>query len=302
MKQPKHLTKGSLIGITCPSGYVSKERVAYSIEVLERWGFRVTLGKTVGNEHFYFSGKDNERLSDLQSMMDNPEIESIIMARGGYGMSRIIDAINFTAFLQQPKWICGFSDITVLHNHIQANYQIPTLHSPMSGHFKPSTENEDFLLSFYKELTGETVSIYAEPTHFNKQGIAEGILTGGNLALVTHLTGSNSEVDTDGKILFLEDVGEYLYNIDRMMMQLKRAGKFNNLAGLVFGGFTDLKDTERPYGQVVEELLLDKVKEYNFPVCFHFPVGHQDINYTLALGNYYSLTVTETGGVLEKVK
>lgn len=298
MQQPPFLRPGATIGITCPAGFVSHERVAYAITVLERWGYKVIKGATVGTEYHYFSGDDNARLRDLQSMLDNPEMDAIVMGRGGYGMSRIIDQIDFTKFKKHPKWICGFSDITVLHNHIHANLHIATLHSPMCGAFKPETEHSDYLLSFKKALTGEALDYAVPNSALNCIGKATGILTGGNVAILAHLTGSVSEVDTDGKILFIEDIGEYLYNLDRMLLNLKRAGKFDKLKGLVIGSFTDMQDTERPFGETVAHILWDKVKEYDYPVLFNFPCGHQDINYTLSLGLPHTLEVTTNGGRL----
>ena len=298
MTQPKFLKAGAVIGITCPSGYISFDRVGYCIKLLEEHGFKVKLGNTIGTEHFYFSGTDAQRLADLQAMLDDPTIDAILMGRGGYGMSRLVDALDYTTFIKHPKWLCGFSDITILHNHIQANYGIATLHSPMCGHFKPDTANEPFLQTFFDALTGNTLNYGTLPAQYNRHGEAQGILTGGNLALLAHAIGSASEVDTAGKILFIEDVGEYLYNIDRMMLQLKRAGKLDHLVGLIFGGFTDLQDTQRPFGQSVVEILWDKVKEYQYPVCFHFPCGHQEINYTLKMGARHSLQVNENGGSL----
>jgi len=298
MIHPPFLKKDAVIGITCPSGYVSEERVAYSLKVLQNWGFHVKKGKTVGTEHFYFSGTDEQRLADLQEMLDDPTIDAILMGRGGYGMSRIIDALDFTAFLEKPKWICGFSDITVLHSHIQANYGTATIHSPMCSAFKPETEHEAYLETLCKALKGEKLSYTTPASPYNRAGTASGILTGGNLAILAHLTGSVSEVGTADKILFIEDIAEYLYNIDRLMLNLKRAGKLDEIKGLIVGGFTDLQDTERPFGQKVEELILDKVKEYDYPVCFNFPCGHQEINYTLTLGMEHTLTVDENGGLL----
>jgi muramoyltetrapeptide carboxypeptidase len=298
MNHPSYLKAGSVIGITCPSGFVSHDRVKYAIEILQRRGYNVKIGTTVGTEHFYFSGTDAQRLADLQQMMDDPQIEAILMGRGGYGMSRIIDALDFTAFKQKPKWVCGFSDITVLHNHIQAQLQLPTLHSPMCGAFKPETEQLNYLQTFFSALQGNAVSYNVPPSSFNRTGAAEGILTGGNLAILAHLTGSASEVDTAGKILFIEDVGEYLYNIDRMLLNLKRAGKLDRIKALIVGGFTDLQDTERPFGQTVEEIIRDKVKEYSYPICFNFPCGHQEINHTLRLGMAHSLKVDENGAQL----
>lgn len=299
INHPPYLKRGSVIGITCPAGYVSNERVAGAIDILQDWGFRVKLGNTIGAEHFYFSGTDELRRQDLQVMLDDPEVDAILMGRGGYGMSRIIDQLDFTKFKKKPKWICGFSDIVVLHSHVQATLQMPTMHSPMCGAFTPETENSDHLKNFYAALTGEALHYHTPASQFNRQGETKNILTGGNLAILAHLTGSVSEVDTFGKILFIEDIGEHLYNIDRLMLNLKRAGKLDNLSGLLVGSFTQLEDTERPFGQTVEEIIWDKVKEYNYPVCFNFPAGHQDVNYTLTLGMPHRLLVTEAGGYLE---
>jgi len=299
MNSPRFLKQGSVIGITCPSGYVSAGRVAYCVAVLERWGFKVKRGKTIGTEHNYFSGTDDERLADLQDMLDDPGVDAILMGRGGYGVSRIIDSIDFTAFLKKPKWVCGFSDITVLHSHLESRFLMPSLHSPMCGAFKPETENEGYLNTFYAALTGESIFYHVAPAPLNRHGMAVGSLTGGNLSLLAHLMGSASEVDTEEKILFIEDIGEHLYKIDRMMLTLKRAGKLDHLKGLVIGGFTEMEDTERPFGQTVEEIIWDKVKEYDYPVCFNFPCGHQDINYTLTLGAVHKLAVSDNGVILE---
>ena len=299
---PPYLKTGSVIGITCPSGYVASERVAYAVTVLEKWGFRVVTGKTIGVGEYYFAGTDEQRRADLQEMLDNPEIDAILMGRGGYGMSRIVDQLDFTAFLQKPKWICGFSDIVVLLNHLQARYFMPSLHSPMCGAFKPETETADYLRTMYTALTGGPLQYHVSPSPYNRAGNAEAVLTGGNLAILAHLTGSASEVVTEDKILFIEDIGEYKYNVDRMLLNLKRAGKLDHIKGLIVGGFTDIQDTERPFGQSIEEIIWDKVKEYSYPVCFNFPCGHQDINYTLTLGMPHKLIVTETGGTLETVK
>ncbi len=298
---PQFLRPGATIGITCPSGYVATERVAYAIEVLKKWGFNVKVGKTVGSEYFYFSGDDQTRLDDLQSMLDDKSIDAILMGRGGYGLSRIIDALDFTNFAQHPKWICGFSDITVLHNHIYATLGIPTLHSPMCGAFKPETELEDYILSLKKTLIGEQLEFKIPRSDYNRAGVAEGIMTGGNVAMLAHLTGSVSEVNTDNKILFIEDIGEYLYNLDRMLLNLKRAGKLDNLKALLVGSFTDMQDTERPFGKSWEAIISEKVKEYNYPVCFNFPCGHQEQNFTLTLGIAYRLEVTNEGSFLQQL-
>lgn len=295
---PSPLRPGDTIGITCPAGYVSLDRVTCAIETLKSWGFQVKVGQTVGSEYHYFSGHDTERLQDLQQMLDDTEVKAILMGRGGYGCSRIVDDLDFTAFLKQPKWMCGFSDITVLHSHIQVNFGIPTLHSPMCAAFRPDSVDEQPVQSLKKALLGEALD-YEIPAHpFNRKGSGAGILTGGNLAMLAHLTGSPSQVDTKGKILFIEDVGEYLYNTDRLLLNLKRSGQLAGLAGLVVGSFTDMQDTERPFGQTVEEIIWDKVKDYDYPVLFGFPCGHQEENVTLQLGMQQELVVDEKGGRL----
>ncbi|MDI9338845.1 MAG: LD-carboxypeptidase [Alphaproteobacteria bacterium] len=293
MKYPPFLKPNATIGITCPSGYVSAERVAYAVTVLEKWGFRTQIGKTVGNEFYYFSGDDATRLADVQAMLDDPNIDAILMGRGGYGLSRIIDQIDFTHFVQQPKWICGFSDITVLHSHIQAQFGIPTIHSVMCGAFKPETEQADYILSFRNALIGAAIAYEIAPAEYNRVGQCTAKIVGGNLAMLAHLTGSVSEIDTDGKILFIEDIGEHLYHIDRMMLNLKRSGKLSKLAGLLVGSFTDIEDTDRPFGQTLEQIISDKVKEYDYPVAFNFACGHDEVNYSLPLGMDYCFVVAE---------
>lgn len=302
IKHPPYLKRGSTIGITCPAGYVSEERVAFAIETFKLWGFNVKVGRTVGTEYNYFSGTDTERLSDLQQMLDDPSVEAILMGRGGYGLSRIIDNINWSKFKLNPKWICGFSDITILHSHIHAQLEIPTLHSPMTAAFKPDTINSDHIKQIYAALTGESLFYHASPSEYNRNGNAEAILIGGNLAILDHLVGSPSDINMTGKMLFIEDIGEHYYKVDRMMLCLKRAGKLKNLRGLIVGGFTEMEDTDRPFGQTVEQIILDKVKEYDYPVCFDFPAGHLDVNHTLTLGSWHKLTVTDQGTHLELVK
>lgn len=301
-KNPAFLKPGSTIGIACPSGYVSAERVQYATVVLEKWGFKTRLGKTVGNEFHYFSGDDATRLADLQEMLDDPTIDAILMGRGGYGLSRIIDQIDFSKFVKHPKWVCGFSDITVLHSHIHAQFRIPTIHSVMCGAFKPETEETDYIHSLRKALAGEGLRYNIAASSYNRIGETTAKIVGGNLAMLAHLTGSVSQIDTDGKILFIEDIGEHLYHIDRMMLNLKRSGQLSKLKGLLVGSFTDIEDTDRPFGQSLEEIIFDKVKEYDFPLAFNFPCGHDEVNNTLVLGVEYNFIVGENSSILELVR
>lgn len=301
IKIPPYLKKGDTIGIVCPAGYMALDKVQTCITTLQEWGYNVKVGKTVGGDsQTYFSGTDEERLTDFQQMLDDDEVKTILCGRGGYGMGRIIDKIDFKKFRKQPKWIVGYSDITVLHSHLYSNYYISSLHAPMAGAFNEEGYKNEFVLSLKNVLQGKRIK-YSCPAHeFNRKGEAVGELTGGNLALLAHLTGTNSDSKTKGRILFIEDVGEYSYNVDRMLHQLKRSGKLSRLAGLIVGGFTDMKDTERPFGKLVYEIIREVIKEYDYPVCFDFPVSHTDRNYALKVGVGYKLKIGKTKVVLEE--
>jgi muramoyltetrapeptide carboxypeptidase len=289
---PPYLQKGDTIGIVAPAGFMPIEKMQTCIETLDSWGYNVQLGETThSSSQNYFSGTDEERLNDLQQMLDDRNIKAILCARGGYGMSRIIDQINFKKFRKHPKWIIGFSDITVLHSHIFSNYKIASLHAPMAAAFNDGEFNNRYILSLKDALEGKPSYYECEPHAFNKTGAAKGQVVGGNLSLLAHLIGTKSDIKTKNKILFLEDVGEYLYNVDRLLIQLKRSGKFDKLAGLVIGGFTDSKDTERPFGKSVYDIIYEQVGDYDFPICFDFPVSHAKENYALKIGAKYQLQI-----------
>lgn len=299
---PPYLKKGDVVGIVCPAGHMNAEKVRECVRVLtELWGFKVKVGPTVGGQSHYFSGTDEERRADLQAMMDDPEVKAILCGRGGYGTGRIIDELDFRAFRKRPKWVIGFSDITVLHSHILSRFHIASLHAPMANAFNNKGYLNEYVGSLREVLKGKRMKYSVTPHRYNHNGKAAGILTGGNLSLVAHLTGTRSDVDLKGKILFLEDIGEYLYNIDRMMYQLKRSGKLDKIAGLVLGGFTDNKDTETPFGQNVEQILHHIVKDYDFPVCFGFPVSHETENYALKVGGAYELNVSPGKVILREL-
>jgi muramoyltetrapeptide carboxypeptidase len=298
---PPYLQKGDVIGIVCPSGFMPVEKASECIRVLnEEWGFRTKVGKTLGSEFNYFSGTDEERLNDFQQMLDDDEVKAILCARGGYGLSRIIDKIDFKKFKKQPKWIIGYSDITLLHSHLYSNYYISSIHAPMAAAFNDAGYTNRFVQSLRHALEGKKLKYSCEPHEFNRKGEAIGELVGANLTLLAHLVGTDSDTKARGRILFLEDVGEYLYNIDRMMYQLKRSSKLSKLAGLIVGGFTDNKDTERPFGQTAYEIIHDVVKEYDYPVCYGFPVSHGTENYALKIGVGYKLEVRKSKVVLEE--
>lgn len=299
MIAPPYLQPGDTIGIVCPAGYMPAATVQTCVEVLNQWGYKVLLGTTVGGSSTtYFSGSDEERRVDFQRMLDDSAVKAILCGRGGYGTGRIIDQLDFTKFIEHPKWIIGYSDITILHSHIHRQFGIITLHAPMAAAFNNEGWKSEYVQSIREALQGIT-SACAGPEHpFNRPGLATGQLVGGNLALLAHLVGTPSDLDTDGKILFIEDVGEQLYNIDRMLYQYKRSGKLDKLAGLLVGGFTECKDTDRPFGQTSHEIIRDIVASYHYPVCFDFPVSHTERNYALKVGATYELKVDSTGSLL----
>lgn len=301
IKTPPYLQKRDTIGLVCPAGFMPLEKVQSCIYTLEEWGYNVKTGNTVGGDsENYFSGTDEERLQDFQNMLDDENVKAVFCARGGYGTTRIIDKLKFKKFAEQPKWIIGFSDITVFHSHLYSNYYISSLHAPMASAFNDGEAINEFVLSLKNTLEGKKIK-YQCPVHeFNRKGEGIGELVGGNLVLLTHLIGTDSDIKTKGRILFIEDVGEFLYNTDRMMYQLKRSGKLSKLAGLIVGGITDNKDTERPFGQTAYEIIKDAVKEYDYPVCFGFPVSHEKENYALKVGVGYKLKITKNKVVLEE--
>ncbi len=301
IKIPPYLKKGDTIGLVCPAGAMPVEKISECIRVLnEEWGFTTRVGRTVGTLFNYFSGTDEERLADMQGMLDDEQIKAILCARGGYGIGRIIDQLDFTNFIENPKWIIGFSDVTILHSHIYRNHYISTIHSSMASAFNDEGHKNQFVQSLKNALEGKKLK-YSCPVHeFNRKGEAIGELVGGNLALIAHLCGTDSDIKSKGRILFIEDIGEYLYNIDRMMYQLKRSGKLDKLAGLIVGGFTDMKDTEKPFGQTAYEIIHDVVAEYRYPVCYGFPVSHEKENVALKIGVGYKLKVGKAKVMLEE--
>ena len=308
IKVPPYLKPGDVVGITCPSGYITIEDVQPAVDKMKEWGFQVRIGDTVGARDFTFGGNDEQRTKDFQSMIDDDSIKAIMLGRGGYGAVRIIDAIDFKNFAKHPKWIVGFSDATIFHSHINKNFGIATIHSKMCNSFPSDWNNAtpqqiDSIESIRKCLIGETMQYDAFPNTFNKTGIAEGILIGGNLSILENLAASKSDIDTDGKILFIEEVEEYLYNIDRMLWNLKRSGKLDKLKALIAGGFNNIKpdDPGEDFGKTVYEMILEKVKEYNYPVCFDFPVGHQKENYAIKCGVKHQLNVSDNSVTLKEI-
>ena len=291
---PPFLQPGDTIAIVCPSGFMAREKAQTCIDTLQQWGYKVRIGATLDSDSGnYFSGTDEQRLADLQHALDDRAVNAVLCGRGGYGLSRIIDALDFTAFRNTPKWLIGYSDVTILHAHVLAQYNIATLHSPMAGAFNDGGAVSEGVLSLRRTLAGEAAAYTCAVHPFNRRGKITAPLVGGNLSILAHLIGSRSDIDTKGRILFLEDVGEYLYNLDRMLLQLKRSGKLAHLAGLVVGGFTELKDTTRPFGTTAEAIIRDIVNEYDYPVCFGFPVSHTPDNVALKIGMAHTLIVSD---------
>ena len=290
--RPNSIQKGDTVGLIALACKVNFEILKPAIAWMENvWGLKIALGESLTSEYHQFAGTDTIRANDFQMMLDNPEIKAVFSARGGYGSSRLLDSIDFTAFQKQPKWVIGFSDITAVHCHIHT-LNIESLHATMPKIFLQEG-GEESLENLRKILFGEETNYKIEPHKLNRLGVGEGQLIGGNLAILIHVIGSNSDINYDGKILFLEDVNEYLYNIDRMMIQLKRSGKLQNLAGLIVGSFSDCQDNQVPFGKTAYEIIEEAVADYDFPVCYGFPVGHEVDNWAMPCGREVSLLVEE---------
>jgi muramoyltetrapeptide carboxypeptidase len=292
IKIPPFLKPGDKIGIVAPASVIKYEDLLPGIDLFQNeWGLEVVEGTTLKSAFHQFAATDEVRMADLQDMLDDPSIKAVIAARGGYGCSRIVDGLNFDQFIQSPKWIIGFSDLTVILSQV---YKLgyASLHAPMAKSITTGG-SEEAAESLREMLFGEYPA-YSVPNHtLNRPGDATAELIGGNLCLFAHLIGSDTEIDTNGKILFIEDINEYLYNLDRMMIQLKRAGKLAGLAGLIVGQFTDMKDNKHPtFGKDSNEIIWEQVREFSYPVCFDFPVGHVSDNRAMGVGMTVSLHVS----------
>lgn len=292
MITPEFLQKGDTIGILATARKIDETALKPAIKILESWGLRVVLGKTIGKEDHQLAGPDWLRAEDFQQMLDNPKIKAILGAKGGYGTVRMVDRIDFSSFKQKPKWIIGFSDMTVLHSHIN-QMGIETLHAIMAQSFEKASP--EALESLRKALFGEPLK-YKIPAHpFNHKGSAKGELVGGNLSVIYSIIGSKSALDYKGKILFIEDLDEYLYHIDRMMMNLKRNGYFDGLKAVIVGGMTSMNDNEIPWGKDALEIIQDVLKDTKIPVIYNFPAGHIKDNRALILGKTVQVNTTDSG-------
>jgi muramoyltetrapeptide carboxypeptidase len=294
MIRPPSLKAGDRIAIVAPARKVKSSELEAAVKILKSWGLEVVLPPHLQDDvHGYLAARDANRLSDLQTCIDDPSISAIISARGGYGITRILDDVSLQSLKDNPKWLIGFSDITALHLKLFKE-KIMSIHGTMALFFSRK-EAEHSVDTLKKILFGNEVSIHAHNNSFNRIGNAEGLLIGGNLSLINDSLGTSSEVDTDGAILVLEEIDEFYYRLDRMLTQLKRAGKLRSLKGLVIGHMTDLKESELPFGEGIERIVMDKVGGYNYPVAFNFPSGHENPNEAWIVGETVSLKVDANG-------
>lgn len=291
MKIPPYLKKGDTVAIVCTARKFFPEEAKPAIDLLESWGLKVKLGKTVGLDSCQLGGTDAVRAADFQEQLDNDNIKAIWCARGGYGTVRIIDLIDFSKFKKQPKWVMGFSDVTVLHSHINT-LNVATLHSIMP--FTVPKAPEEVKQTFKNALFGIKNSYTIPSKLYDKKGVAKGELVGGNLSIIYSLLGSKSSIDTKDKILFIEDLDEYLYHIDRMLYNMKRNDYFKNVKGIIVGSMRDMHDNEIPFGQNEVQLITEIAKELNIPIAFEFCAGHQKDNRTLMLGSQVSFEVNDS--------
>ena len=295
-KQPQSLQQGDLVAIVTTARKIDREDIQKAIELLESWGLNAVVGKTIGKADHQYGGTDADRITDFQEAMNNDAVKAIWCARGGYGTVRIIDSLDFSKFLTDPKWVIGFSDVSALHSHLH-NLGIKTIHGLMPITLESSTT--EAITSLKDTLFGSDVTYTISCESKNKYGFGKGELVGGNLSMLYSLLGSESAIKTDGKILFIEDLDEYLYHVDRMMMNLKRNGYFANLKGLIVGGMTKMNDNTVPFGKTAEEIIIDTIKEFDFPVCFNFPAGHLKDNRALELGRKVEFNVNKESSTLK---
>lgn len=295
MITPPYLQKGDTVALLATARKNIDDNLKPTIDLLHSWGLEAVIGSTIGLDYHQLAGTDEQRAADFQKQLDNPNIKAIWCVRGGYGTVRMLDLLDFTKFKQHPKWVIGFSDVTVLHNHLNTmGYK--SLHGIMPVTVPRATP--DAVSSLKASLFGEPVSYSISPTPMNRFGTATGELVGGNLSILYSLLGSPSAIDCKDKILFIEDLDEYLYHIDRMMMNLKRNGCIENLKGIIIGGMTSMKDNEVPWGKNALEIIDDVTKKYNIPVIFNFPAGHIRDNRALIMGNTVTMEVSAAGSTL----
>lgn len=297
MRIPKHLKKGDKIGLVCTARSFILEELEPALKLIEAKGYQAVIGETIGKSYHQYGGTDEERLKDFQMMIRNPEIRAIWICRGGYGTIRILDKIDFTGFMNDPKWIIGYSDVTALHNYLNNFLGIASLHATMPINITGNTVESIETLFDLLEGKRNPLTFQKHPYNIYSGMPLKGKLIGGNLSILYSLLGTKTGFDTHQKILFLEDVGEYLYHIDRMMISLKNAQKLQQLKGLIVGGMTEMNDNAVPFGKSAEEIILEHTKEFGYPVIFCFPAGHITDNRALLMGE--QITLSEVNYTIE---
>ena len=295
MKKPPYLNTGDTIAITSTARKISKDEIKAATYFFEKWGLKVQFSKNLFSEYHQFAGTENERAEAFQDLLDDSNIKAIICARGGYGTVQIIDRLNFNQFIQSPKWIIGYSDVTTLHAHLNRNYRIETLHAVMPINFPKNNIENESVTTLKSALFGQLKKYEWNPHPFNQLGEVDGELIGGNLSILYSLNGTNSMYDTKDKILFIEDLDEYLYHIDRIMMNLKKSNVLSSIKGMIVGGMSDMNDNTIPYGVSALEIIQNRMNEYNIPIAYNFSAGHCEPNNALFMGRKINLKVEKKG-------
>jgi muramoyltetrapeptide carboxypeptidase len=290
--QPAYIKEGDIAGIVAPAGIVHPEDIEPAIDILKAWGLQVAKGKYIYERYHFFAGTDEQRLEDLQAVLDDPSVKIIFFARGGYGSIRLIEKLNFEKFKKSPKWLVGYSDLTLFHIYIAQTLNCESIHGLMPKNFLKGQEDGRSLTTLKSVLFGLPNTFSCEYHPLNRSGEATGILTGGNLSLIYSLQGTRYEIDTRGKILFIEEVNEYYYHFERMMINLKMSGKLEEIAGLVVGGLTEMKNTSPEFGKDACEIIGDMIKDYSYPVMYGFPAGHMFPNLPLIMGRKTKMKVS----------
>lgn len=294
IQKPQALKHGDTVGIVSPASKIDEKHIKSAVGQIEAFGYNVVVGTYALEQHHTFSGTDKQRASDLQKMLDAPEVKAILCSRGGYGTIRTLQHLRWDVYKKNPKWIVGFSDITALHSALH-NMGYASVHGVMTAYFSNGGKTSKSLQTLMNALTGVPNKYMFAHSKYNVTGEASGVVVGGNLSVLFSLRGTPFDIDTRGKILFIEDLAEYRYHIDRIMMNLKTGGLLEGVSGLLVGGFTGLKDNDNPFGMSYQEIIIDAVKDYGFPVAFDFPAGHQPENYAIKMGCEAELSVSEEG-------
>ncbi|MFD2247501.1 S66 peptidase family protein [Pontibacter ruber] len=294
---PPFLKAGDKVGVLSTSNYTEQKYIDELVSILKEWKLQPVLGKTIGARRGSFAGSDALRCNDLQQMLDNDQIRAVFETMGGYGIIRVIEQVNFNKFKYKPKWLVGYSDTTFLHSHVQGMLSTATIHGTMAADLEAGYHASSWE-SLRKALFGEPLEYHIKAHPLNREGKAEAILIGGTVSILCNAKGTMSEANTNGKILFLEEVGEKQFRLDSYLVSLKQAGKFKYLKGLLVGHLTDITEDDPPFGKTPEEIILDVVKDYDFPVCFGFPAGHSGVNKALVFGANAQLDVSGKGTTL----